>query len=234
MAIKVRVCENCGAENPDEAKFCKTCGIRFCADDSGALNQNVTLSPCPQPHHQDEATNRADLVLAVILVLVGIFIVASSALQYLGSDVQDHELRSILASLGTNAFILVLVGIGITIFQWFRRSAFLIPESKAEKSETGSSFFHVMERSPFGGAIFRSRTDARNQRADIPLAVRAFLYLVCICIPGFGSVAGGALMTNERPKYRIVGRRSLKIAVISLAIMTMMVAIGNTAVNHGW
>lgn len=234
MAKKVRLCENCGAENLDEAKFCKNCGRRFYADDSGALNQNVMQSPRPQPHHQDEATNRTDLVLAVILVLVGIVIVASSVLQYRDSDVQDHELRSILASLGANAFILAFVGIGITIFWWFRRSAFLIPESKAEKSETGSSSFHVVERSPFCGAIFRSRTDARNQRADIPLAVRVFLYLVCICTPGFGCVAGGALMANERPKYRIIGRRCLKIAVISLAIMTMMVAIGNTAVNYGW
>lgn len=69
------ICQNCGSQNPDDAKFCKSCGSLI----STAKMQNPSQSPSnlpnmPPVYQYPPVRNTKDRSLAIILeVLPGLF-----------------------------------------------------------------------------------------------------------------------------------------------------------------
>jgi hypothetical protein len=175
---------------------------------------------------------RLDFVLATIMVFVGIVVVALSELMNEGSGDQDYTLRAALASLEANAFIVAFAGVGTMILWLRKRQSIQTPVSRLGEIQTEVSFFRTMEPSLLSGATYKPQTYATDQGGRISLAVKTLLYLVSICIPGFGCMAGGILMANTKPGYGIVGRNCIKAGIASLTVITALIALTYLAIHH--
>ena len=81
-----------------------------------------------------------------------------------------------------------------------------------------------MEPPTLLGAVNGIQTHAAGRETQVSGGVKALLYLLSICVPAMGSVAGAALYVNAKPNYGRVGRKCMIISILSLIALTALVA----------
>lgn len=222
MAMK---CLNCGAENPEDAKFCQVCGrsVVYGHQHQQFEPQKTATTAAPQPYHRDERKKGSDLPLATTLLLVGVAVVAFSVAASDYSRNPDNIERDAFGSAAGNGFLMAVVGAGMMVYLLSRRRASLRPENKAGERPPEKSFFHEMEPPTLHGVVYEVRAHPAERETNVSGGVKAILYLLSIFIPGFGSIAGAALYVNAKPNYGYVGRKCMIISVLSLVAVTVLI-----------
>ncbi|MFY9606327.1 MAG: hypothetical protein WAS24_06330 [Thermoplasmata archaeon] len=114
---------------------------------------------------------------------------------------------------------MVAVGVGMMIYDLSRGRALTRPESEVPEHATEEYFFRRMNLSAFSGAIYGTQTRATVPEAHVSTGIRAVLYLLSICIPALGSVAGTIVYTNAKPEYKRVGKMCMMLSAVGLVVI---------------
>lgn len=218
-------CPTCGAENPEAARFCQVCGRSVTSGHQYQQSElQTTTTTVTQLHDRDERMRGADLPLAATLIIVGVAVVVLSVAAIGYSNNLDHLERDVFVSAGGNGFLMAFVGAGMMIHLLSRRRASPGPKRIAGEPTPEKTFFREMEPPSLLGAVNGFQTQTAEREIQVSGGVRAILYLLSICVPALGSVAGAALCVNAKPNYGRIGRKCMIISVLSLLVLTAIVA----------
>lgn len=214
-------CPSCGGENPEAARFCQMCGKLVAPgyQYEQVQAQNAATPSVPAPSPQEGSVKQSNLALATVLIIVGVSVVALSRVVTGGSGSHYYGERDFFLSIEVNCYIVVAAGVGMMIYDLSRGRALTRPESEVPQHATEESFFHRMNPSAFSGAVYGTQARATVPEAHVSTGIRALLYLLSICIPAAGSVAGTIIYTNAKPEYKRVGKMCMMLSAVGLVVI---------------
>lgn len=188
---------------------------------TSAATQAMTTPAKASPNWRVE---RSDLPLAAILIIFGVAVLALCLAAIAPSSNPDYLEREAFASLGINAFLMAFVGGGMMAFLLSLRRASSKNESGAAGTAPGRSFFREARTTTILGPSYVPQMSTAMREGQVNVGVKILLYLLAICIPAAGSIAGAALYVNAQRDYRLVGRRCIIVSLLSLIVLTALLA----------